>query len=374
MDRRERLGELADLGISTKQATGAAASAAMLIPGVGLPVAAAIELAPLAIEEVTHPRKLYEGLKHDIFSLFGHKSTDAPCSWNTIVFNRGMVSLFGQILKMFMADVEASRDPKAVALWNQGKMAMTRYPIANDSNHLFGYPMLPCANAAIHPGWRCGPETVKASTQFRDSVNGLVTRLTALHRLGAGAEQAKSTAFAVLDAYGHGFRVALGPGGRNCGHSSELPQIRAAFSVAGIGLQRAAGLLNQARLSAGRTPPAKVAVKAVATAATDQAKKAAAAKVAAAAIAKLRTEAAAAIAKAKRLEGAAAQANASAQAKAAYAQAYQQARALIGQTQQAQTAYVPVPAAPAVKGNVGMKTVGWLAIGAGALEILKRLA
>ena len=75
MSRRDRLAELYGFG-DAKAAQSAAASLALAVPGAGIPVAAAIELAPLAINELIHPVRTYEDLKHEIFGIFDHRSHD----------------------------------------------------------------------------------------------------------------------------------------------------------------------------------------------------------------------------------------------------------------------------------------------------------
>ena len=329
MSRRDRLGEMADLGVSagTRRDLTAASTAAAFIPGVGVPLAAAIQIAP----ELLHPQTLFRNIKHDIFSLFGHASTDAQANLNQAIYQHGIVAGWGQVLNNLRRPVLNSRDPQAVALWNAAMAEIARYP------------------TAMKDDWKLFGSSVK---RIEKKVVGVMTRL---NRMGVLAQPESGRSWgAMMHVL---LRYAL-PAFRKV--QRDYPRPKGPSQAATVHLMsdvvRRIAAAGDVRVARSRGTASRVEANPDA--------------------ARLRAEAAAAI-KTTQALAEKARASSSPGVQTAYRHAYQEAQRLVAQTQQAQRIAVPVSAPEQIRvaqepKKAGISAGGWLAIGASALALLMR--
>ncbi len=336
MDRRQRSAELYGLGISTKQATGAAASVAMAVPGAGLPVAMAIELAPLAVNELIHPIREFKHLKQDIFGIFGHRSHDAAANAQEARLRGNDYRLLTLMTAMYLPAVRAAKSDKVAKVWNSLVTALARKPVAwADLGTL--------RHKVEHEGV---PELEKLLQGL-----GVLPRGTAYSNL---AFQIRAKNMATVQAM---FKRDQG------GHAIGWKVLSSAMAAAMRGMAALSARLRTNVHAAHATTAAPVTHAASTTHATAAARTTSDAQIDA-----LRKKAAAAIAVAKALESRVAAGDSA--ARPAYAGAYRRAQELIVQTRTAQAA---APAAATVtKKKSPAAMIGWLAAGAGVLDLARR--
>ena len=339
MSRRDRLAALYGLGLSARAAQSTAASIAMAVPGAGLPVAAAIELAPMAVNEIIHPFRSFKSLKHDIFRLFGHPSYDNAANAQEARLRKNDYQWWRLIASLYLPAVRAARSAEIAKEWNRVVQSIGPAPSGwaglnamekRVEGALGQLEKMLAARGVIRPGWLTKAKAIRWKSF--NAVQNMFRRNQGGHDVGWKVlEKSMRNAVTGLSALGAQMRASI-----RTPHEPVATATHAASATHAAPVARTASA-------------AEIAARAARTAA-------------------LRKQAIAAIAAAKALSARVAAGDAA--AKPAYATAYRRAQDLIIQTRTAQS--VPLATAPAKAKKSTAAWVGWLAAGAGVLDLARR--